>query len=347
MNPRIQSLPVLVLDVYSRCNCRCVMCDIWKRDATRELSFENLSRQLPAIERLGVEWVVLTGGEPLMHPDLCRLCDPLRRRGIRITLLTTGLLLERFAAELTANIDDVIVSLDGPREIHNRIRRVKNAFELLAAGIRAIRKRNPRFPIAARSTVQRANCAFLCDTVAAARDLGCDSISFLAADTHSAAFDHNSPPDNLDEIRLSTEDVSRLSVEIERVIESCECGRFVAETPEKLRRIADHARWSLGIGEPVAPRCNAPWASAVMDAEGSVRPCFFHAPIGHVGASDQLDAVLNGPEALAFRGALNIAENPVCRRCVCSLDYRATARKASPQSDCSPIRPSEPPAPLR
>jgi len=346
VNERIQSLPVLVLDVYSRCNCRCVMCDIWKRDAARELSFENLSRQLPSIGRLGVEWVVLTGGEPLMHPDLFRLCDPLRRRGIRITLLTTGLLLERFAQQVAANIDDIIVSLDGPREIHNRIRRVKNAFELLAAGIRAIRSRNPRFPIAARSTVQRANCAFLSETVAAARELGCDSISFLAADTHSSAFDHHAPLNNLDEIRLSPEDIASLSAEIERVIDSGECGRFVAETPEKLRRIADHARWALGMDDPVAPRCNAPWVSAVMDGEGFVRPCFFHPPIGRAGASDPLDVVLNGPEALAFRGALNIAENPVCRRCVCSLNYRATAQKGSTPSDCSPIRRSEPPAPL-
>jgi Fe-coproporphyrin III synthase len=347
MNARIQSLPVLVLDVYSRCNCRCMMCDIWKRDAARALTFEDLSRQFPAIERLGVQWVVLTGGEPLMHPDLFRLCDALRSRGIRITLLTTGLLLERYAEQVTAKIDDVIISLDGPREIHNSIRGVKNAFDLLASGIRAIRKHHPSFSIAARSTVQRANCAFLSGTVGAARELGCDSISFLAADTHSSAFDHHAPFDNLDEIRLSTEDIARLSVEIERVIDSGECGGFVAETPEKLRRIANHARWTLGLGDPVAPRCNAPWVSAVMDAEGFVRPCFFHAPIGRLGAGDALDIVLNGPEALAFRGALDIAENPVCRRCVCSLNYRATAQKESSRSDCSPIRPSEPPAPLR
>ena len=114
VDPAISSLPILVLDVHNRCNCRCVMCDIWKRDTAREMDPDDLTRHLPAIEKLGVQWVVLTGGEPLMHSRLFSLCAPLRKLGIRITLLTTGLLLSRFAEDVAREIDDVIVSLDGP-----------------------------------------------------------------------------------------------------------------------------------------------------------------------------------------------------------------------------------------
>ena len=149
-------------------------------------------RQLPAIERLGVQWVVLTGGEPLMHSQLFSLCAPLKRLGIRITLLTTGLLLSRFAEHVAREIDDVIVSLfDGPPAIHDKIRRIPNAFQHLSAGIRDLRRINPKFAISARSTVQRANAFHLVETVGAARGLGCDSISFLAADVHSSAFNHS------------------------------------------------------------------------------------------------------------------------------------------------------------
>ncbi|HWD97713.1 MAG TPA: radical SAM protein, partial [Bryobacteraceae bacterium] len=135
MTAAIDSLPILVLDVYSRCNCRCVMCDIWKRDTAQEIRLEDLERQLPAIKRLGVEWVVFTGGEPLMHSQLFALCAPLKALGIRITLLTTGLLLSRFADDVAREIDDVIVSLDGPRAIHDRIRRVPGAFDRMRRGI--------------------------------------------------------------------------------------------------------------------------------------------------------------------------------------------------------------------
>jgi MoaA/NifB/PqqE/SkfB family radical SAM enzyme len=317
----IDALPILILDVFSRCNCRCVMCDIWKRTTVRKFSPEDLASQLPAIERLRVEWVVLTGGEPLMHPELFRLCAPLKERGVRVTLLTTGLLLERFAREVVRYVDELIVSLDGPREIHNRIRRVPDAFERMAAGIRAVRKIRKKFPVAARSTVQRFNCGHLCGTVEAARSLGCDSISFLSADSHSSAFDHDAPGPARS-FALTASDLDSLAAEVERLIASGECGRFIAERSEKLRRLVDQARWALGIGDPVAPPCNAPWVSAVVGADGAVRPCFFHPPVGNLAAGTSLEEVLNAPAAEAFRSGLKTATNPVCRRCVCSLNWK-------------------------
>jgi Fe-coproporphyrin III synthase len=68
----------------------------------------------------------------------------------------------------------------------------------------------------------------------------------------------------------------------------------------------------------VSPRYNAPWASAVVESDGTVRPCFFHKPLGNIG-DDSLREVLNSPRAVRFRSTLNIARNPICRRCVCSL----------------------------
>jgi MoaA/NifB/PqqE/SkfB family radical SAM enzyme len=309
----IESLPILVLDVYSRCNCRCVMCDIWKRDAVQEIRLQDLERQLPAIEKLGVQWVVFTGGEPLMHSQLFALCAPLKRLRIRITLLSTGLLLSRFADDVAREIDDVIVSLDGPAAIHDQIRRVPGAFERMRRGIEDLRRRQPKLPVSARSTVQRGNAAHLTQTVAAARELGCDSISFLAADTDSSAFDHK--PEGLVGITLPNGQIEVLSAEIERLIDSGECGKFIRESPAKLRRIVEHFR-----GGSVAPACNAPWVSAVWGSDGSVRPCFFHRAMGSTAPGVTLNAVLNGPEAVAFRSGLNIAENEICRRCVCSLN---------------------------
>jgi radical SAM protein with 4Fe4S-binding SPASM domain len=74
----------------------------------------------------------------------------------------------------------------------------------------------------------------------------------------------------------------------------------------------------LGQAQPVAPRCNAPWVSAVISAEGDVRPCFFHPAFGNI--RDQgLEEIVNSPQALRFRNELDIANNPICQRCVCSL----------------------------
>ncbi len=120
MNPILDSLPVLILYPHSRCNCRCVMCDIWKTDSTREISAAELERHAEDIALLSVEWVVFSGGEPLMHSDLFRLCRFLHERNIRTTLLSTGLLIERHADQIVDCLDDLIVILlDGPPETHD------------------------------------------------------------------------------------------------------------------------------------------------------------------------------------------------------------------------------------
>jgi MoaA/NifB/PqqE/SkfB family radical SAM enzyme len=188
---------------------------------------------------------------------------------------------------------------------------------MLQAGVRAIREIRPDFAISARSTIQRMNCGHLRATAAAARAIGLNGISFLAADLTSTAF--NRPvgwsPERSAGVALTSEDLTLLESEIEALILSRQCGGFVAESPVKLRGIVDHFR-----GTAVAPLCNAPWVSAVVEADGVVRPCFFHPPVGRVDAGNTLLDVINGTRAVAFRAALDVASNPVCRRCVCSLN---------------------------
>ena len=61
---QLQSLPILALSVHSACNCRCVMCDIWKANAEkREIGVDGLDRHMDSICRLRVQRVMLTGGD--------------------------------------------------------------------------------------------------------------------------------------------------------------------------------------------------------------------------------------------------------------------------------------------
>ena len=299
------------------------MCDIWKVNEAEEISVQELARHTADIEALGVEWVVFSGGEPLMHSDLFRLTGVLRSMRIRTSLLTTGLLLAPHAEQIVDSIDDVIVSLDGPPSIHDEIRRVAGAFDSLREGVRALLRLRPGYPLSGRCTVQLANHNHLRETVQAAREMGLESISFLAADVTSEAF--NRPggwsETRQDAVRLSAEEVDVLSDETEALIRNnaSEIERgFIRETPEKLRRIVHSFRVHLGAEEAAAPRCNAPWTSAVVESDGTLRPCFFHQPIGNVCEQGLLGA-LNSPEAVAFRRSLDIAADPTCRRCTCSL----------------------------
>jgi MoaA/NifB/PqqE/SkfB family radical SAM enzyme len=319
----IRTMPVVVISPHNQCNCRCAMCDIWRIREPKEITPSDLEHQLASFRELGVRWVVFSGGEAQLNSQLFTLAQMLRSERIRVTLLTAGLLLESQAESIAATIDDVTVSLDGPPAVHNRIRRVSGAFEQMAAGVRALRHLRPEFAVNARCTVQKANHRWLCATVRAAHQIGLNSISFLAADVTSGAFNRAQgwSSERQDRVALNAEEVEVLEAEIERLI--YEYGRdldsgFVMEKPGKLRRIGLHFRAHLGQAEHIAPRCNAPWVSAVIEASGDVRPCFFHPSLGNIH-SQNLHEIVNGPKALSFRANLDVATNPVCRQCVCSL----------------------------
>jgi MoaA/NifB/PqqE/SkfB family radical SAM enzyme len=323
---RLTSLPILILNAHSRCNCRCVMCDIWKREANDQIRAQDLERHRASFENLGVRQVVLTGGEPLLHNDLAALCNFFREQQIRLTLLTTGLLLHKRAEEVATLFDDIIISLDGPPEIHDGIRRVSGAYNLIHKGIAAVRHYNSSMPITCRTTIQKANHRYLRQTVDAARALGLDSVSFLAADLTSEAFNRPLiwPGQRQSEIGLNLKEVTALEEEIELLILQYKVAidhEYIAESGSKLRRIARRFREHLGQLTPQAPICNAPWVSAVVEVDGSVRPCFFHRTIGNI-TSSTLEEVINGKAAQEFRQSLDIENDATCRRCVCSLNYQ-------------------------
>jgi MoaA/NifB/PqqE/SkfB family radical SAM enzyme len=302
------------------------MCDIWQRKDGKELDLSDLERHRESIEVLGVKHVVLTGGEPLLHRSFESLCNTLKECGVQITLLTTGLLLAKRAEVVARFVDEVIVSLDGPEEVHDQVRRVKGAFRLIGDGIAAVRRHAPTLPIRGRSTVQKANHHLLRQTVAGAKRLGLSSISFLAADLTSQAFNRELiwPGERQNQISLTQGEISDLEDEmIQMIAENAGDIRsnYIVESPGKLLRIVRRFREQLGEVAPIAPRCNAPWVSTVIEVDGSVKPCFFHPSIGNT-RTQTLAQVLNSDEAVQFRESLNVSKNPICQRCVCALNYK-------------------------
>ena len=325
---RLESLPILALSVHSACNCRCVMCDIWKANSEkREISVDDLDRHVDAIRKLRVQRVMLTGGEPLLHRNLWALCSRLQALRIRATLVTTGLLIERHAGEIAAAVDTVVISLDGDRGTHDRIRRVNGGFDRIASGVTALRAQHPAPRLIARSVVQRGNFAGLAQTIAAAHRMGFDEISFLAADVSSSAFNRAVAwsGDRIAEVAIANDDLRSLESAMERAVTvqpELFGNGFVAGGRAALDRIAQYYRALSGSGEFPRVQCNAPWVSAVLEPGGAVRPCFFQP--GYGSAEDGLAETINSAAAIAFRRSLDVERNETCRRCVCSLNLPLT-----------------------
>lgn len=302
------------------------MCDIWRANAVaHELSPEEIERHRESLRNLSVRNAVLSGGEPLMHADLFRFCRSLLQEGICITLITSGVLLEENARQVAESCTHVVVSLDGPEKIHDRIRGKEGTFKKLARGVSALKGIRDDIAITGRCTVQRLNFEHLADTTDTARRLGLAHISFLAADISSSAF--NRPQGWLEgkksQIALSADDLPLFRCCIEEFLvrhRPLILNRFVTQQPEQLWRLWDYFAALHGLQQFPPLHCHAPWMSAVIESEGEVLPCFFQPTYGNL-AGRSLGDVLNSPSAIAFRRNLNVSTNPICRRCVCSIRH--------------------------
>lgn len=324
----VTRLPVLFLWPHSGCNARCVMCDIWQDRSRRQIDPEDVERWADGWVELGVRFVILTGGEALMHSNLWQICAALRQRSIDVSLLSTGITLRKHAAAVVEHCNGVTVSLDGPPAVHDKVRRVKHAHRLLQEGVAAVRAINPKFRVFGRCAVHRHNWRHLREVVRFAKEIGLDRISFLGADVTSEAF--NRPdgwePDRQQDIAIPADDLPGLAEELdalEREHAADFHSGFINEPPEKLRaNLLTYYQAHHGVGDFAPVECNAPWASALIEVDGTVRPCFFQPAYGNIHEAGSLEAVINSPTAVAFRRNLDMRTDPICRRCVCTFAVR-------------------------
>jgi len=324
---KITALPIVILMPHSACNCRCVMCDIWKGNHhLKQLGEADVEGLMGTLRKLGTRQVLMSGGEALLNPNFFRLCAILKKEDIRITLLSTGLSLARHVDNLLANVDDIIVSLDGDQALHDSIRNIPGAFNKLKEGVELLHAKKPDLRITCRTVIHRLNFRQWPAIIRAAADMGLQQISFLPADVTSEAFNRSDPWDEprQHEILPSKEELPELLEMIQKIITGCKPlfdSRFIAESPAKLMKIGEYYTASYGLNPYPYKKCNAPWVSTVVEADGTVRPCFFLPSLGNI-RERPLEEILNSPEAIAFRKSLDMDKNESCVRCVCYLNLQ-------------------------
>ena len=310
-------LPLVTLYATDRCNSRCVTCDYWRHGRT-DVTLDSVTRLLPSLKRLQTQLVLLSGGEPLLNPAWPEITQALRANGHAVWLLTSGLSLFKHARRVAELFDNVTVSLDGTDAATYSAIRGLDAFDTVCRGIRALA--NLGVAPTLRVTLQRSNFRQLPHFVALAKTLGAAMISFLAVDvanphafgrTDNAAADLALKADELAELATLLADLERDHADRFR-------DGFIAETPQKLRRI--HTYFAAIVGRSPYPnvRCNAPQFSAVIAADGAVQPCFFISGPPQPKQAD-LQSILSGAPMARLRQAIQARTRPECKRCVCSM----------------------------
>ena len=327
----VSALPIVILMPHSACNCRCVMCDIWKGNHNlKQLTEDDIAGLLTALKKFGTQQVLMSGGEALLNPNFFRFCEILKQEKIKITLLSTGLTLKKNAVQIVDWVDDVIVSLDGDEVMHDTIRNIPGAFNKMAEGIDAIKIIKPEFKITCRTVIHRQNFRLWPKIIDSAKEIGADQVSFLPADVGSTAFNREITWDEnrQHEILLHQNELPELKNVIEDLFVQYHnefAINYIAESQEKLLKIYQYYSAFYGANDFPYKKCNAPWVSTVIEADGTVRPCFFHKAYGNI-KKDPLHHIINSTAAVNFRKQLDMDTNETCKKCVCYLNLRPAAK---------------------
>ena len=151
--------PLVVWNMTTRCNLRCVHCYNSSGEASPEdgLTTEEAEALIDDLAGMAVPVLLFSGGEPVLRPDLFHLGEYATSRGVRAVLSTNGTLItpELAASLARAQFQYVGVSIDGLAAVHDRFRARKGAFQAAWDGIRAAKACGLRTGV--RFTVTRDN----------------------------------------------------------------------------------------------------------------------------------------------------------------------------------------------
>jgi len=270
------TLNLLVNDV---CNSRCQMCGIWKRKRDKELTPDELARILrdPLFSRL--RYVGVSGGEPTLRRDLPEIYDVLVQRRPRLVgtgIITNAIRAEEVLSRILASAEvcrdagvpfNVMVSLDGPGAIHDRVRGRPGNFESAVSVLRHLRDQT-NIPLSIGCTITKDNLWHVDEVLDFARAEGVYA-RFRVAEFILRLYNS----DRTEIIRNFTDlEAYHLGLFLAKLEYSYEPSQAIRRTYRNLRRmLMEGSKRSIGC----------PWQSsaATLDCRGQLLYCSPKSPV--------------------------------------------------------------------
>ena len=172
--------PVVIWNLIRRCNLTCKHCYSISADTDfpNELDTEQVFEVMDDLKAFGVPVLILSGGEPLLRPDIFDIAHRARAMGFYTALSTNGTLIDDSNIEKIAEVgfDYLGISIDGIRETHDRFRRKEGAFD---ASMQALRRcHDLGIKVGLRFTMTQDNAAELAQLLQLRDDEGIDKVYF-------------------------------------------------------------------------------------------------------------------------------------------------------------------------
>ena len=306
------------LELSPLCNLNCDMCYVRLSRAEMEAqgrlrTAEEWISLAEQMERAGVLFLLLTGGEPLLYPGFRELYAKLKRMGFILAVNTNGTMIDEdwadyFAAKKPRCVNITLYGADGAA--YERLCHAPDGFERTMRGIRLLRERG--IDVRVGASVTRENRADVGRIAEIAREYG----AALNIDPYMtpAVRERTKPFD--EQARLAPEEAARVRVESMR--------RELGET--QFRLYADAIVYA--VKQDVLPKsedmsCQAGRCSFAVNWQGQMRPCVMlqqpSVPVFDVGFEEAWRTVSQGVEAIRISPkCVSCAMRPLCHTCAAS-----------------------------
>lgn len=322
------------------CNLRCKMCGQWGDSGTSKthehellkarLSFGEIKKTLDEVSVFKPN-ITLFGGEPLMHPEALEIIRSIKAKGLHCLIITNGVLLNNFAeAIVNAGLDELNISIDGSRELHDQIRGLAGAFDKIASGVDSINDFKKRLSrnkplINIQCTINQYNYERLEEMLEVAEQLKANSLTFHnLIFLNQRAIEAQKKVDAI--LNCSTKDwegfVFEPGIDSQKLYQKLKA-TLSQKHSFKVDYFPNFSKKSLSayyddayMPENYGSRCVSPWVCAYIFPDGEVKPCLNSSySFGNI-KNNTFSKVWNSKKALEFRGLLKKHKMfPACIRC--------------------------------
>ncbi len=129
----------MILLLNKRCNLRCDFCDLWHY--TDMMPFESAATIIRRAPAAGVKTLVITGGEPFVHPRIYELIELARNLDLGVNITTNATLLVKDLERLKqSRVNSLSISLDGFEATHDRLRGVDGTYREVMDAIEVLQR---------------------------------------------------------------------------------------------------------------------------------------------------------------------------------------------------------------
>jgi radical SAM protein with 4Fe4S-binding SPASM domain len=305
--------------VFYGCNLKCEMCNHWRETRKPPVTPERLKEVITELAEMGTQKIHISGGEPMLRPQIPDFVELASSLGIKVTMTTNGTLITKEKAKrlVEAGLRGVNLSIDSPiRKMHEKIRGVEGAFKATVKAVELFRryKHKGKLTIRINTVVSRTNYETLATLPDLAHELGADGINLIPVDDHCGEI-----------LSMRRKDIAKFNEEIApRIAErALELGLIISDEDafpfgrdESEVRLGRVGRYAFGFYDKHP--CYAPWTHSLIDFNGNVYVCCMTrekiSPLGNI-VHQSFREIWDGASYRRIRLNMHPPALKPCQRC--------------------------------